>query len=108
MLVIGNAQQVVAVVANGPGAATVTAYERTGNAWRQVFGPWFSYIGRNGVAPIGAKREGDGRTPSGVFGFDFMFGVAADPGTRFPFRRITGPDIVWVDDPANPYYNEWV
>ena len=34
----------------------------------------------NGVAPAGQKREGDGRTPSGVYGFDFMFGVNADPG----------------------------
>ena len=35
---------------------------------------------RNGMAPPGAKREGDGRTPSGTFGFGFFFGVDPDPG----------------------------
>ena len=107
---IGGAQQVVVVATNGASSstATVTAYERGATGWTQVFGPWFSYIGRGGVAPAGAKREGDGRTPSGVFGFDFMFGVDANPGVRFAFRRITGPNIVWDDDPASANYNEWV
>jgi L,D-peptidoglycan transpeptidase YkuD (ErfK/YbiS/YcfS/YnhG family) len=107
---IGSAQQVIAVVAGGygTGTATVSAYDRGANGWRQVFGPWPAFIGRNGVAPIGAKREGDGRTPSGVFGFDFMFGIDPDPGVHFPFRRITGANIVWDDDPASTSYNEWV
>ena len=100
----------ITVAASGYGTnlATLTAYERGANGWTQVFGPWFAYIGRNGVAPAGAKREGDGRTPSGVFGFDFMFGVDADPGVHFPFRRITGTNIVWDDDPASANYNEWI
>src|SRR5262249_44963051 len=107
---IGSAQQVIAVATNGYGtsAATVTAYERDANGWRQVFGPWFAYVGRSGVAPYGAKGEGDGRTPSGVYGFDFMFGVAADPGTHFPYRRITGSNIVWDDDSSSPNYNRWI
>jgi len=73
-----------------------------------VFGPWEADIGRNGVAPAGAKREGDGRTPSGTYGFDFMFGVYPSPGVHFPFRSITGPNIVWDDDPASANYNEWI
>ena len=59
------------------------------------------------MAPPGAKREGDGRTPSGVYGFDFMFGVAPDPGVRFPYRRATSR-MAWDDDPASPLYNTWV
>ena len=100
----------IAVAASGYGTstATVTAYERGASGWKQVFGPWSAYIGRNGVAPAGAKREGDGRTPSGVYGFDFMFGVDSDPGVHFPFRRITGSNIVWDDDPTSANYNEWI
>ena len=107
---IGSAGQVIAVDASGYGTsvATFTAYQRGPSGWTQMFGPWEADIGRNGVAPAGAKREGDGRTPSGVFGFDFMFGVYSDPGVHFPFRRITGPNIVWDDDPASPNYNEWI
>ena len=92
----------------GAHVATLTAYERTGTAWRQVFGPWTATIGRNGIAPPGDKREGDGRTPSGTFGFDFMFGVNPNPSVKFPFRAITGPNIVWDDDPASANYNRWI
>jgi len=107
---LGSAQQAIVVAANsyGTSTATLTAYERDAGIWKQVFGPWAVDIGRNGVAPVGAKREGDGRTPSGVFGFDFMFGVDTDPGVRYPFRHISGSNIVWDDDPTSPNYNEWI
>jgi len=107
---LGSAQQVIVVSANsyGTSTATLTAYERDAGTWKQIFGPWAADIGRNGVAPIGSKREGDGRTPSGVFGFDFMFGVDADPGVRYPYRHIGGSNIVWDDDPTSPNYNEWI
>ncbi len=45
--------------------AALTAYQRAGQGWQRVFGPWTARIGRNGFAPRGLKREGDGRTPSG-------------------------------------------
>jgi L,D-peptidoglycan transpeptidase YkuD (ErfK/YbiS/YcfS/YnhG family) len=107
---VGNAGQVIAVSAAGYGAttATFTAYQRTASGWQQVFGPWTAHIGRNGFAPPGQKREGDGRTPSGAYGFSFFFGVDANPGVRFSFRAIPGPWIVWDDDPASANYNEWI
>jgi L,D-peptidoglycan transpeptidase YkuD (ErfK/YbiS/YcfS/YnhG family) len=107
---IGSAQQVITVAASGYGtnSATVTAYERGANGWTQVFGPWFAFVGRNGLAPPGEKREGDGRTPSGIYGFDFMFGVNADPGVHYAYRRVTGSNIVWDDDPGSANYNEWI
>jgi len=107
---VGSADQVIAVDAAGYGTsyATLTAYQRGASGWTQVFGPWTANIGRNGVAPPGTKREGDGRTPSGTYGFDFMFGVNPNPGVKFPFRAITGTNIVWDDDPASANYNEWI
>jgi L,D-peptidoglycan transpeptidase YkuD (ErfK/YbiS/YcfS/YnhG family) len=27
---------------------------------------------------------------------------------QFPFRSITGRNIVWDDDPSSPLYNQWV
>jgi L,D-peptidoglycan transpeptidase YkuD (ErfK/YbiS/YcfS/YnhG family) len=91
----------------GATQAELTAYQRVGGHWRRVFGPWIAWIGRNGMAPPGAKREGDGRTPSGTFGFQFFFGVDADPGVHFPYRRVHAYDV-WDDDPASALYNEWV
>jgi L,D-peptidoglycan transpeptidase YkuD (ErfK/YbiS/YcfS/YnhG family) len=105
----GTGGQLVTVTAASYGAtqAELTAYRRAGGQWRRVFGPWVAWIGRNGMAPPGAKREGDGRTPSGTFGFGFFFGVDPDPGVHFPYRRVYGFDV-WDDDPSSPLYNEWV
>jgi L,D-peptidoglycan transpeptidase YkuD (ErfK/YbiS/YcfS/YnhG family) len=101
--------QLITVMAAAYGAtqAELTAYTRVDGHWRRVFGPWTAWIGRNGMAPPGAKREGDGRTPSGTFGFGFFFGVDPNPGVQFPFRRIYTYDV-WDDDPSSPLYNEWV
>jgi L,D-peptidoglycan transpeptidase YkuD (ErfK/YbiS/YcfS/YnhG family) len=87
--------------------AELTAYRRVGGQWHRVFGPWAAWIGRDGMAPPGAKREGDGRTPSGTFGFGFFFGVDPDPGVLFPYRSVHAADF-WDDDPSSPRYNEWV
>ena len=106
---VGAAGQAVVVTAEryGTTTATFTAYQREGDGWRRAFGPWPANLGTRGLAPPGEKREGDGRTPSGVYGFDFFFGVAPDPGVKFPYRRVTDR-IVWDDDPASPLYNTWV
>jgi L,D-peptidoglycan transpeptidase YkuD (ErfK/YbiS/YcfS/YnhG family) len=97
------------VTATGYGQtyATLTAYQRNGRRWHLVFGPWTARLGRDGFASPGGKREGDGRTPSGSFGIPFLFGVPANPGFRFRYRRIHSYDY-WDDDPASPRYNEWV
>jgi L,D-peptidoglycan transpeptidase YkuD (ErfK/YbiS/YcfS/YnhG family) len=71
-----------------------------------VFGPWTARVGYHGIARPGRKHEGDGRTPSGTYGFQFFFGVRANPGVTFPFRHAYGYDV-WDDDPASPRYNEW-
>jgi L,D-peptidoglycan transpeptidase YkuD (ErfK/YbiS/YcfS/YnhG family) len=102
-------RQLVTVVAASYSAtyATLTAYQSSSHGWRRVFGPWTARIGRNGFAPPGAKREGDGRTPSGAFSIPFFFGVPPNPGVRVPYRRIHPYDY-WDDDPASARYNEWV
>ena len=107
---VAGAGQAVVVTAPRYGAttATLTAYERVGDGWLRAFGPWNAHVGARGIAPPGEKREGDGRTPSGVYGFDFFFGVAPDPGVKFPYRPVTSRSIVWDDDPSSPLYNTWV
>jgi L,D-peptidoglycan transpeptidase YkuD (ErfK/YbiS/YcfS/YnhG family) len=107
---VTSAAQAVVVAAGGYGqtSAVLTAYQRAGSGWQVAFGPWTAYLGHHGFAPPGAKREGDGRTPSGTYGFGFFFGVDPDPGVHFPYRRITGTNLVWDDDPASPRYNQWV
>jgi L,D-peptidoglycan transpeptidase YkuD (ErfK/YbiS/YcfS/YnhG family) len=100
---------VVSVVASGYGTsyATVTAYEKTSSGWHRVLGPWAARIGRNGFAPEGSKREGDGRTPTGSFGFSFFFGVQPAPGgVDYAWRHAASYDV-WDDDPSSARYNLW-
>lgn len=92
----------------GDTVATFSAYQSTNGSWQQVFGPWQAYVGENGFAPPGQKHEGDGRTPSGTYGFGFFFGDYADPGDfQFQFRPATPTDF-WDDDPSSPNYNQWI
>lgn len=52
------------------------------------------------------KREGDGRSPAGVFALGTAFGFAAQPfnGSRLPYLTLT-PSIECVDDVSSKYYN---
>jgi L,D-peptidoglycan transpeptidase YkuD (ErfK/YbiS/YcfS/YnhG family) len=105
-------RQRITVTASSYGTtyATVRVYQLAGSSntqWVQVMGPWTARVGYNGVAKPGAKREGDGKTPSGTYGFGFFFGVDANPGVHFPYRRAYTYDY-WDDDSSSPLYNEWV
>src|SRR5579862_660891 len=78
---VHNATQVISVVGGGYGdtTATVRAFAKRNGRWHEVFGPWSAWIGNNGFAPLGQKREGDGRTPSGSYRFSFFFGIDPNP-----------------------------
>ncbi len=85
-------------------SGTLTAYEKAAGHWRVVVPATTAFVGRNGFASD--KREGDGRTPAGAYGFSFMFGTARDPGVHYTYRRARSTDV-WVDDPASSLYNTW-
>ena len=102
-------RQVLTVTAASRSAtyATFRAYRLSRGRKVAVFGPWTARVGYNGIARPGKKREGDGRTPSGTYGFSFFFGVQPDKGFSFAFRHAYRYDF-WDDDPASARYNEWV
>jgi L,D-peptidoglycan transpeptidase YkuD (ErfK/YbiS/YcfS/YnhG family) len=106
---VHDATQVISVTADHYGSvhATVRAFEKTSSGWQQVAGPWSAWIGRNGFAPPGEKREGDGRVPTGSFHFSFFFGVTPDPGVHYRWRH-AGTSDYWDDDPSSSRYNTWV
>ena len=87
--------------------ARFSAFDVTGGRRVRVFGPWLARVGYQGMARPGRKREGDGRTPSGTYGFGFFFGVRPSPGVRYPYRRAYSSDV-WDDDPSSLRYNQWV
>jgi len=75
-------RQLITVTAASSGAtyAVLSAYRRTSRGWQRVSGPRTARTGRNGFAPAGQKREGDGRTPSGSFSIPYFFGAGPNPG----------------------------
>jgi L,D-peptidoglycan transpeptidase YkuD (ErfK/YbiS/YcfS/YnhG family) len=106
---VHNATQVISVTTAHYGSdhATVQAFAKSATGWRRVAGPWSAWIGRNGFAHPGKKREGDGTVPTGSYHFSFFFGVDPDPGVHYPWRH-AGPTDFWDDDPSSPRYNTWV
>ena len=67
-------------------------------------------IGKNGIIPTGAKREGDGMTPTGRLPLRELF-FRPDritlPPCHFTARAIHD-EMGWCDDPAAPAYNRLV
>lgn len=65
-------------------------------------------IGENGTTPFERGREGDGKTPLGVYDIRYGF-YRADrlPAPRAPLTfRIIRPDDGWCDAPNDPAYNQ--
>jgi L,D-peptidoglycan transpeptidase YkuD (ErfK/YbiS/YcfS/YnhG family) len=102
-------RQLLVVVGEGEGSLQAKLFflERDQEGWEVALGPIPATVGRNGFAEPGQKREGDGKTPSGLFELEHVFGYAPTVATKMPYRQATEDDI-WVDDPESPDYNQWV
>lgn len=116
---IRRAEQMVLVIAERDDSRTAVlrAVERDGTSMRTVFGTPVT-IGRNGMGwgrglhgpsapresePV--KREGDGKSPMGVFTLPGATGYdpPGEAPTRLPYRQANG--LICVDDPSSPLYN---
>jgi L,D-peptidoglycan transpeptidase YkuD (ErfK/YbiS/YcfS/YnhG family) len=96
---------------------TLRAYVREGTRWKQEGPAAEVTIGRHGSAwgvglnpperdgPV--KKEGDGRSPAGVFRIGQAFGYAETNPTALPYRGLGVSDYC-VDVDSSPYYNQVV
>jgi D-alanyl-D-alanine dipeptidase len=103
-------------------AASLQRYDRpTPHAqWQPVGSPVTVDLGRSGIAwgmgltPIPAtrtsadpvKKEGDGRSPAGIFPLTAAFGYAypQDPAWKMPYLYLA-PTVECVDDAKSIFYN---
>lgn len=100
-----EANQMVVVAGVGETTAWISLHERdaAGNWQELMTTPGF--IGKNG---LGKTKEGDAKTPVGVFGFTAAFGIAPDPGCAIPYKQVDS-NIYWSGDPRpGMKYNEMV
>ena len=61
-------------------------------------------IGKNG---LGKTKEGDRKTPVGVFRFTKAFGILENPGAKMEYIQVN-KNHYWVDDSGSNYYNQFV
>lgn len=106
---LDGALQVIVITPAAGIQSKTSAYEYRPQEkrWVRVLGPFDSVLGSHGFAAPGAKREGDGRTPSGIYAVGDAFGYAEKIDTRLRYRQ-SGSEDFWVDDVESPNYNLWV
>ena len=92
----------IMVVAVSEDGAKLCLYERADD-WQLVL-ETEAIIGKNG---LGKTKEGDGKTPVGVFLFVKAFGILENPGTKMAYTQVDESHY-WVDDGASNYYNAFV
>ncbi|MCM0082148.1 L,D-transpeptidase family protein [Geomonas sp. Red32] len=102
----GSSQLVLVTGEAGATASAVLAIglEKEDGAWRVAVPAIDAVIGSGGFAEPGRKREGDMRTPSGVFPLERTFGYQPSLDSKMPYRQVTGEDV-WVDDVNADDYN---
>lgn len=113
------AQQLVLVVTPDWDAThgTLRRYARLGRDWREEGAAVPVMIGRSGAAwGVGLhavqaegpqKREGDGRSPAGVFAIGTAFGYAPSATFDMPYRALDAEDYC-IDVSGSPLYNRIV
>lgn len=98
---------------------SLTFFEKEKGAWVQKKAQWAGRLGSKGLVwgrgihinPPGAilKKEGDGRSPAGVFALGGVWGyhssVKKHPKTFY--HRVTSRDL-WVEDGDSPHYNRFL
>lgn len=116
--IVMSRQVVTAIVPDWSSTrAELRLWTRDGGAWKLAMGPWPGVVGASGTgwgiglhgsgAFIGrsgpVKREGDGKSPAGVFAIRASYGYAASAKTALPYRTV---DEHWkcVDDPSSRSY----
>lgn len=92
-------------------------FERSNGSWNEVGRSQPVMVGRNGSAwglglhsdlPAGpVKREGDGRSPAGVFDIGTAFGYAGRVETSLPYSAMQRSHYC-MDVSASPLYNQIV
>ena len=114
-----NSAQCVLGIADDWNSSTVTLclYQKNDGEWKAVSSPWKARLGKSGLVwglgihpvPSGAatKKEGDQRSPAGVFAIGGAWGndAAIKKNPQQYYHQVTPRDL-WVEDPSSPSYNK--
>lgn len=105
-------QQLVEVKATSSHTTTVQFWIKSDDPNSKV--PWQksgpevqAVVGINGTISTAGKREGDGKTPQGLYPLLRMFGVDDREDLQMPYTPLTAADK-WIDDPQHADYNTYI
>ena len=98
-----DVNQVVLVVEKKESRARLLYLEKTEGYFEIVFST-LAWIGSNGM---GKTKEGDCKTPAGVYTLSRPFGRNDDPGCQIPYVKLDD-SWYWVEDGDSQYYNQMV
>jgi L,D-peptidoglycan transpeptidase YkuD (ErfK/YbiS/YcfS/YnhG family) len=101
-----DSEQVLVVYPKSGVAAELELFEKIDGQWKSK-SKFPAVIGLKGFAKPGEKKEGDRKTPSGIFELGDVFGYSATAATRMPYRQSTEDDK-FIDDVQSDAYNTWV
>jgi D-alanyl-D-alanine dipeptidase len=118
--ILANAEQVIVVTTPGWNNVdgTLRRLEKQDGKWQPVGEQYPIVVGKNGLGwdgitePLAAaaqpvKKEGDGRSPAGVFKITELFGFETSLDAKLPYRPLT-ESIECVDDASSQSYNQIV
>jgi L,D-peptidoglycan transpeptidase YkuD (ErfK/YbiS/YcfS/YnhG family) len=107
---LDDATQVIVVASTGMKSthATARTYEKASDGtWQIVRKAMPARLGYNGLSVPTRRREGDGTTPMGNYGFVFGFGSKPNPGLDSAFKWKTVKNgSCWAGTKRG--YNRWV
>ena len=98
-----NASQLAIVSGTHGSNAIFSFHEKDGGTWREILS-CHAYIGKKGW---GKSREGDVKTPCGVFTFTEAFGILEDPGCMMGYTQVNETHY-WIGDSNSERYNTMV
>ena len=98
-----DAKQIFVVAGIGETTAWVSMHEKnSAGSWEQIM-TTPGFIGKKGLEKT---REGDSKTPVGIFHFNKAFGIEKNPGCAFDYVKVD-ENFYWSGD-ANYKYNQLV
>ena len=96
-----SVSQLIFVKCGAGSLAELFLYQKSASGWNlHLSCP--AFIGQNG---LGKEKEGDRKTPIGIFDLPVAFGINDDPGCKIPYVKVDA-NLYWCGDEA--YYNQMI
>ncbi len=96
-----NKIALVTTTSTSTSAARFQYFERISGRWNRIIDV-SATVGQNGIDKV---QEGDRKTPTGLYRFTMVMGIADNPGTILPYTKITN-SMYWCG--GVNYYNQFI